>query len=381
MSRVSIVKCGDYVRENVEGALRRSVGLLGGIENFVKKGEKVLIKPNLLSARTPEEAVSTHPEVVRAVIRIVREAGGRPLVGDSPGSFFTTRDVDFVYEKTGIRDVAEAEGAELIKFSDSRVVNGYPIARAAMDCAAVISVPKLKTHMLTLMTGAVKNTFGLIPGLFKVECHRKRPRARDFVKILVDVFEIVRPRLFIMDAIVAMEGDGPSAGRPRGAGLLLAGADGVDVDAVAAELIGLAPRKNIVLNEARRRHLGSTDIDGIEIAGEGIEDVRMDGFRLPKTAGIINALPGFVASIFKRLVKFSPVINEELCVKCGVCERSCPAGAITIDETVSRVDDRRCVRCFCCHEVCPRGAIYIKKNFLTDIFWRNENAGGRDKMD
>lgn len=371
MSRVSIVRCEDYASKRVEDAVFRSVDLLGGIETFVKKNDNVLIKPNLLSAREPEEAVCTHPEIVRAAIRLVKRAGARPLVGDSPGSFFTTKDVDSVYEKTQIKRIAEEENAELVRFDKSRLINGYPIAEIALNASAIISLPKLKTHVLTVMTGGIKNTFGLIPGLYKVECHRKRPRPRDFVRILVDVFEITKPRLSILDGVIGMEGDGPAAGRPRRLGLVMASPDAVSLDAVVSELVGMPSHKDIIVNEARRREIGEGDISNIEVLGEAITGVKIRNFKLPKTAEQINLLPDFLANIFTRTVDFRPVIDEKLCRKCGVCKNSCPVNAITINEEISRIDDRTCVRCFCCNEVCSYKAIFIKRNLLTNLLWRN----------
>ncbi len=371
MSKVSIVRCEDYTGERITDAVSRSVDFLGGIESFVKKADTVLIKPNLLSAREPEEAVCTHPEVVRAAIRLVKKAGGRPVVGDSPGNFFTTRDVDFVYEKTQIKRIAEEEDIELVKFDKSRLINGYPIAEAALNASVIISLPKLKTHALTVMTGGVKNTFGMIPGLYKVECHRKKPKPRDFVRILLDIFEITKPHLSIMDGVVGMEGDGPATGRSRKLGLVMASPDAVSMDAVVSKLVGLPSYKDIIVNEARRRGVGEADISNIEILGEAIESVKIKDFKLPKTAQRINLIPDFLTNIFTRVVDFTPVIDERLCKKCGVCKNSCPVGAITINEETSFRDDKICVRCFCCHEVCPYKAVFIKRNLITKLLWRD----------
>lgn len=370
MSKVSIVKCKDYSSEKIIDAIFRAVDLLGGIKTFVKETDYVLIKPNLLSARSPEEAVTTHPEIVRAVIRLVKIAGARPIIGDSPGNFFTIRDVNFVYEKTGIKSVAEEENAELVRFDKFRLINGYPIAEAALNVSSIISLPKLKTHALTVMTGAIKNSFGLIPGLFKLECHRNKPKPRDFVKILLDIFEIIRPRLSIMDGVLAMEGDGPASGSPREVGLVLASNDCVSLDSVVSELVGLPLHRDLVINEAKRRGIGETNIDNIEILGERIEDVKIKDFRLPKTAFGVNLLPKFMADIFTWAVDFKPVIDEKLCTKCNVCKNSCLVGAIIINEETSHIDDRLCVKCFCCHEVCPYKAIIIKRNFFTNLLWR-----------
>jgi len=370
MSKVSIVKCKDYDRDKVEAAVFRSVDLLGGVENFIKKGDTVLIKPNLLSARLPEEAVCTHPEIVRAAIRLVRKAGARPIIGDSPGTFFGAEAVDEVYEKTGMRKVAEEEDVDLVRFDKLRRLNGYPIAERALQASFILSLPKLKTHAFTVMTGAVKNTFGLVPGLFKVQCHKNKPNPKHFVKIIVDIYEITKPGLSIMDGIVAMEGEGPAAGTPANVGILLASTDGVSMDAVMSNIVGVPPYKDIIVNEAKRRGIGEADISKIEILGEGIDAVRVKKFRLPQTSNVISILPDFLMNMVIGLLNFRPVIDENLCKKCGVCRNSCSAEAITINESESVIDNKLCIRCFCCYEVCSYKAIYIKKNLITKLFWR-----------
>jgi uncharacterized protein (DUF362 family)/NAD-dependent dihydropyrimidine dehydrogenase PreA subunit len=371
MSKVSIVRCNNYNSREVIDAVFYAVDLLGGIKNFIKQNDNVLIKPNLLSPRRPDEAVCTHPEVLRAAIKLVKEARAKPIVGDSPGSFFTVRDVDFVYEATEVKRITEEENAELIKFEKSCIINGYPIAEVCLNASLIISLPKLKTHALTIMTGAIKNTFGLIPGLSKVECHRNNPKPKDFVKILLDIFEITKPRLSIMDAIVAMEGDGPAAGDPRALGLILASPDAVSLDVVISELVGLPPHRDIVISEARRRGAGETNINNIRILGTAIEDIKLSDFKLPKTSYRINLVPDFLANIFTRAIDFKPVINEDLCKKCKVCKNNCPVDAITITEQCSQINNRICVRCFCCHEVCCYSAIYIKRNFIANLLWRD----------
>jgi uncharacterized protein (DUF362 family)/Pyruvate/2-oxoacid:ferredoxin oxidoreductase delta subunit len=378
MSKVSIVKCKDYNSKKVIDSVFRAVGLLGGIETFAKQGDNVLIKPNLLSARVPEEAVTTHPELVRAAIRLVKGVGATPLVGDSPGTFFTIKDVNHVYEKTGIKRIAEEEGVELVRFDKSRIINDYPIAEVALNVSSIISLPKLKTHALTVMTGAIKNTFGLVPGHFKVECHRNKPKPKNFVKVILDVFQITKPRLSIMDGVLAMEGDGPGAGNPKEVGLILASPDAVSLDAVISKLVGLPSFKDLIINEARQRGAGEADINNIEILGEAIEDIKIKDFKLPMTAHGINLLPDFLTDIFTQAVIFKPIIDERLCKKCGVCKRSCPVDAITINEATSHIDNKICIRCFCCHEACPYKAIFIKRNFFANLLWREEKVGNRE---
>ncbi|MBN1871021.1 MAG: DUF362 domain-containing protein [Candidatus Omnitrophica bacterium] len=374
MSKVSIVKCTDYNTANVEEAVMRSVDLLGGIGQFIMPGDKVLLKPNLLSARKPDDAVCTHPELVRAVIRVVKKVSNNIMIGDSPGSFFMIKDINHVLEKTGLRRIADEEGVEIIKFDKSGIINGYPIADAVMKADKVITIPKLKTHALTAMTGAIKNSFGMVPGLFKLDCHRNHPDPKHFVATIVDVFEVRRPDIAIMDAIVGMEGNGPAAGNPKRIGYVIAGRDSVSVDSVASEIIGIPAHKNIIINEAVSRKAGEGVLHHIEIVGEKLADAKLKRFKLPvttlMTSHSINMLPDFLYKMFSRLIAFRPVIDEAICKKCNICKNACPVDAITITEERSLINAKRCIRCFCCHEACPYKSIYIRKNFITNILWR-----------
>ncbi|MDP3804293.1 MAG: DUF362 domain-containing protein, partial [Candidatus Omnitrophota bacterium] len=225
MSKVAIARCADYDRDKVFDAVRKAVDLLGGMSEFAKPGMKVLLKPNLLSARTPAEGVDTHPEVVRAVVRLVKSSGATPVVGDSPGGY--GKNIDEVFEISGMKRMAEEEGVELVKFTGSKFVDGIPISRRVFDSDLFISIPKLKTHSITILTAAIKNTFGTIPGLYKAECHSRAPKEEDFAKIIAKVHSIARPHLTVLDGIVGMEGDGPASGNLRNMNFIMASRDAV----------------------------------------------------------------------------------------------------------------------------------------------------------
>jgi uncharacterized protein (DUF362 family)/Pyruvate/2-oxoacid:ferredoxin oxidoreductase delta subunit len=366
MAKVSIVRCEDYERENVYNAVKRSVDLLGGIGSFVKTGMSVLIKPNLLSARIPEDAVDTHPEVVRAVVRLVKGAGGVPMIGDSPGGY--GENVNEIFQKSGMRSIADEEGVELIKFSSSRFVEGIPVARHVFDCDYMISVPKLKTHSITVITAAIKNVFGTVPGLFKAECHSMAPRENEFAKTIAKVYSISKPDISIVDAIVAMEGDGPSSGEPRSMNFVMAGEDAVAIDSCIAKIIGLRPEEIFVTKEACQMGLGETNFHNIEICGDGLKDFIAKDFKLPQTTAL-KIVPPLLLNGVAALVRFKPFIDESVCARCNLCKVMCPVDAITIDKESCRVDYDKCVRCLCCHEVCPYKAMRIKRNILTKMIW------------
>ncbi|MBL7068413.1 MAG: DUF362 domain-containing protein [Candidatus Omnitrophica bacterium] len=367
--KVSIVRCDGYEGTRLRSALRESLDLIGGLGAFVKRSSRVLIKPNLLSARIPDEAVDTHPGFVREVAALVKEAGGLPAIGDSPGSFFTIKSIDEVYEKSGIKRVADEIGAELVRFDRIVHIDGYPIAEVFDKYDLVINLPKLKTHSLAMLTGAIKNTFGFVPGLSKVQCHKKAPHINEFSKILADIFSITKPGLSIMDGIIGMDGDGPAAGRAREFGLILASPDAASLDAVFSHIAGLPYSRNIVLKEVTERNLGCGRLGDIEVVGENLDSVRIRDFRLPKTE-LIYRLPSWLSGPIARLIGFSPVINEVSCKKCNICKEACPVGALTIDEHISKIDKAKCIKCFCCHEVCPHDAINIKRNLFAKMIWQ-----------
>lgn len=368
-TKVAVKRCRSYDERDISTALKEALDLIGGMGSFVKKSDKVLIKPNLLSARTPDEAITTHPEFVRYVVRLVKESGGIPAIGDSPGSFFTVKSVDEVYEKTGMKKVADEEGIELLKFDEIDHIKGYPIARALKEFNVVVNLPKFKTHTLAMFTGAVKNVYGFVPGLMKVQFHKKAPNIAEFCKTLADIFAIIKPALSIMDGVTGMDGDGPAAGRVREIGYLLASSDAVSLDAVCSEMIGLPFARYALLREVTARGLGNGRIDNIEVVGVDPGSIRIKDFILPKTE-FLYRFPSFIGKHLANVIYFRPMINEVLCKKCNICKHACPVDAITINKDTSKIDTGLCVKCFCCHEVCPHDAIDIKKNYFARLIWQ-----------
>jgi uncharacterized protein (DUF362 family)/Pyruvate/2-oxoacid:ferredoxin oxidoreductase delta subunit len=364
---VAIAECSDYDRYATFEAVKRAVNLLGGMSSCIKPGERVLIKPNLLKASRPEDAVTTHPEVVRAVIRIVRDAGGIPLIGDSPG----IGELDRVCERAGIRAVIEEEGAVLTAFDDPVAVRNrgrfqrYEIGRAVMEADAIINLPKLKTHGMMVLTGAVKNLFGCIPGKRKVQWHfNSGVDHASFARMLVELSALLKPRLSIMDAIVGMEGNGPGSGDPRKIGVVLAGRDPVSVDVVAADLVGCPPEHLPVIRVARETRIGETRLDRVQLVGDSLDAVRVRGFRFPPREHTEWRLPEWMKRTLKNALTTRPVIDHHSCVRCGICRNDCPQQAISDENDRFVIDHRNCIRCFCCQEFCPQGAITVAKGWF-----------------
>jgi len=366
MTKVALSRCVSYNTDKVFDAVKRSVDLVGGIETFVKPGMRVLLKPNLLSARVPEDAVDTHPEVVRAVVRLVKSARAVPFIGDSPGGF--GKNIDEVFEKSGMKRIAAEEGVELETFTASRFVDGIPIARQIFDSDRVISIPKFKTHSITILTAAIKNMFGAVVGPYKAECHSLAPAEEEFSEIISKVYSITKPCLSVVDGIVAMEGDGPSSGVARNMDLVMAGVDAVAVDSCLAKIMGVEPLDILVIRKSHEIGLGVGNLSRIEILGDDIDSFVAGDFKLPQTTPL-KYLPKSVINSVASLIRFKPYIDSKACKRCNLCKLTCPVSCIEIEKKSCSIDYKKCVRCLCCHEVCPYRAIGIKRNFLTKLVW------------
>lgn len=366
MQNVIIEQAGDYSRETVQEAVGRLLAPLGGMGRFVSRGERVLIKPNLLSGKPPQAAVTTHPEIVRAVVQLVLEAGGIPLLGDSPGvGLFAT-----VAEKSGIAAVCRETGAELVEFSEPREVTGTGIfrrlelARAYLEADRLINLPKLKTHEMMTLTCAVKNLFGAVVGAGKAAWHLKAGANREmFARMLVEISRVRVPDLTIVDGIVAMEGNGPGSGDPRQLGVLVAGAEPVAVDVVAARIAGIPPQLLYTERAAREMGIAGSDMEGIRLAGVPLEQVQVTDFRLPHISDVQFGLPRFLKNRLRHHFTSKPYPTDR-CRVCGICAEACPPGAIAVRGTKLLFDYRKCIHCFCCRELCPYAALEVREGLL-----------------
>ncbi|MDO9069241.1 MAG: DUF362 domain-containing protein [Deltaproteobacteria bacterium] len=371
MTKVSLVKCDSYGSQKILEAVTRAVDLLGGISSFVKPGNKVLLKPNLLSSKTPDQAITTHPAVVEAVIIMVKEAGGIPMVGDSPAG--AVKNLEEFWNTTGMLEVCRRHSVELISFERSGVHqeerNGkkYHIASPMLDADVIINLPKLKTHSLTLMTGAVKNMYGVIPGLKKSMYHKQAPKPWDFSKLVVDVYALARPHLTIIDAVVGMEGMGPSAGNPRELGFIMAGQDGVALDSYAAHLLGKKPLDIPTTKISAQQKLGIADLKQIEVLGGQI--LPLKDFKWPPN-WFYSLIPNFLAKYAARLFWVRPAIDPKLCINCGYCVESCPVSALASIGAVPEFNYKLCINCLCCSEVCPQHAVYQKRSPVAKLLGR-----------
>jgi len=368
-AKISVVKCDGYDPKITEQAIRKSLELLGGITQFIKPNSSVLVKPNLLMSKPPEAGITTHPEIVRSVIRILKEINCKVIVGDGPsvwGKYI--ENVQEVYETTGIKKVCREEEVALINFDGRRMREKFPLTVALDECDYLVNLPKFKTHELTLITGAIKNLFGLVSGTYKTELHKNYFEPEEFAKILVDIYQAAKPALTIIDGVLAMEGDGPATGGSlRNLGLVLAGNDCVALDTVVAKIMGITGQEVLSTKEAALRSLGENRLEEIDIEGEKLENLNIRPFILPVTSKKIKKLSAPLKKLLKSLIKYYPYCLNPKCIRCGHCAKVCPKKCITFKKRGMVVDYKNCIACFCCQESCPAAAIKVKKSLMAKL--------------
>jgi uncharacterized protein (DUF362 family) len=371
MKRVALQGLDTYRPEAVEKALRELLLPLGGIDAFVKPGQKVLLKPNLLSGKDPDQAVTTHPEIVRGVIRLAQEAGGVVSVGDSPGLGSPAQ----VARKAGIMEVVEATGARFAPFADSVPVqigsgtfHKLELARDILDAEVIINLPKLKTHQMMGLTCGVKNLFGAVVGMRKVRLHLQAGADKGFFALmLLDLAARVAPALTIVDAVVGMEGNGPGSGDPVSIGALLAGRNPLAVDAVACALVGVRPEAVWTQKVALAKQLPGAGLHEVELCGAALDDLKIIAFKPSKITDVNFGLPRFLRDRLKHATTARPEIATDSCVLCGLCAEHCPPQVMTIRGQKLEIDHATCIRCFCCQELCPHGAILTEQGLLLRL--------------
>jgi uncharacterized protein (DUF362 family)/NAD-dependent dihydropyrimidine dehydrogenase PreA subunit len=366
---VSISKCSSYKHEEVQTALLRCVNAIGGISAFVEPGDNVMIKPNMLQGKSPDEAITTHPAVVEAVVNMVKDAGAVPMIGDSPGG--PARGMKSFWDITGFSEVSKRTGAELVNFektgSNKKYRNNieYRISKKVLESDFVINIPKIKTHGLTIFTCAIKNMYGVVPGLIKTEYHKKAPNPSKFAEYVVDIYALSKPHLNIVDGIVGMDGTGPSSGDPKELGMILASTDGVAVDVLSCDMLGKDPMKVPCNRIAVEQKLGVGDLDKIEVIGEApiVDDFKWP----PNISSSLDMIPPKIARFLMKLYWSRPAIDKELCNNCETCVKSCPVDALIENTPVPQFEYGKCINCLCCMEMCPEKAVFEEKSRLSRL--------------
>lgn len=355
MQRV-MIHPGTY--ENVGPAVEKAFSLFP----LELKGKKVLIKPNVLRQSETKEAIVTHPAVLRAVVdKVETMEPASIVVGDNPGLVsYGANEASF--KATGLMDAAKGyyrnigSESQEIDFT-TEFLSGASISRAIWDADIIISLPKFKTHGLTVVTGAIKNSYGFLPGAQKAKFHRAAGSPKGFHELIVDVFRLRVPDLFIMDAVVGMEGNGPASPDLRDIGLILASDNAVALDAVVATMMGCDPGRLRFLQKAKEVGLGDYDLKQIEIIGELKQ---IPDFKLPPLGGEAIVQNEAIQELMHGRTLLRPKADPELCTGCGTCVDQCPVTALTLVENLPQVEPDTCITCFCCQEMCPEKAMSLQ---------------------
>ncbi len=384
LDAVSIVPMGEYGVAEAKAALIRLLSPIGSLD-FIKEGMRVAIKANLVSAMKPEEAATTHPTLVCALVELIRERGASVIVGDSPGGLYNSAFVGRVYNASGMKAVYEY-GGELnqdfserdTEYPEGKVLHSFRYTGYLDNVDLIINFCKLKSHGMMGMSCAAKNMFGTVPGVIKPEYHFRFPKYEDFSDMIVDLDEYFHPVLSIADAVVGMEGNGPTAGTPRKIGCLLASRSPHTLDMVAARLIGLDEASVPTLDAARRRDLIPESIDELTIHGDFLSYILKDfrhvverhslQFSGDGKSFIKRLFGGFVGRVFRT----KPRLVKNMCVGCGICRDVCPANAIVIKNKKAKINRGACIRCFCCQEFCPKSAMKVGRTLIAKIFHREK---------
>jgi uncharacterized protein (DUF362 family)/NAD-dependent dihydropyrimidine dehydrogenase PreA subunit len=375
MSKVIIQECKNYELEMVMERIIAAVEILGGWNKFVKPQDKVLLKVNLIGPKPSESAAVTHAEFVRAMVRILKDRNCKVWIGDSSGGAIAgIAPTAQGFRVAGYEGVAEEEGAEIKNFDREGVTAVKPesqceetmyIAKPMFDADVVINLPKLKTHSAQIYSGAVKNLFGCIPGLRKAKYHKMAPDSGDFGQIICDIHQATKIQLHIMDGILAMQGEGPTAGSTYEAGKILVSEDPLALDAVAAKMLGMEVEDVPILETARKRNLGEGYLKNIILAGDYEQIPRLESFKLPRR---FRRHKKRNSKALVRVIDFFATharINPNKCKQCNMCVESCPVQAI--DKDTRQIDYNTCIDCMCCHELCMFKAVELKN--------RNKIAG------
>jgi uncharacterized protein (DUF362 family)/Pyruvate/2-oxoacid:ferredoxin oxidoreductase delta subunit len=380
MTVVAAKECYSYQADELSETLDSLLDELGGLDSFISAGDRVLLKTNLLMGKSPEAAVTTNPEFIRALAKKVKALGAEVVIADSPGGPFNEKLLKRSYKKSGLYQLAAEEELELNYNTDSKkhdykagkINKSFQLADYLEAADLVINLPKLKTHGLTMYTGAVKNIFGCIPGVLKAEYHLRMQSVYDFSRMLNDLAGLVAPELTIMDAVVGMEGEGPSNGKPKEFNYLLASTSPYYLDLAAVRLMGIKAEEKVPSIKA-----ALTDQiikkENLELRGDQlVAPSEVEIPKIEKENNLIDAkLPDFLSDFLEKILRPKPVFKEDKCVGCRTCAENCPPEAITMVDNFPEVELETCIRCFCCQELCPYDAVEIKYPLLAKLFFSN----------
>ena len=375
MARV-VIEDASY--ENVEGVIPKV------LERFSIdwNGKRVLVKPNMLGHFNFNEnsGSTTHPAVVHAVVKALRNRGAHVIVGDNPALAGLQENLRCA-RRSGILEASDGAYKNIsdetveVKMK-ARLLDHLLVSKDVLEVDYLVSLPRFKTHIFTTISGAVKNSFGIVLGGEKPKVHLKAPNNMAFSEALVDIFQIRPPELTIMDGIIGMEGNGPStSGTLRPIGKILASDNAVSLDAVVCHMMGISPDRVNYMKVAAERNLAEFDPYRMDLIGK-LEV--LPRFKMP-IGFIANSRFGMVINKWLTgiWVQNRVKVDTKVCKKCYNCVKVCPPKAMHVPQKKDfpTVDQDICILCYCCVEICPESALHVK-GFSTFLDrWR-----GQDKV-
>ena len=378
---VALSRAEEYDFDNIKEILKSHFATIGADAEFFA-GKKVAVKPNLVMKKEPEAAATTHPVVLDALLSLLKDLGVTPVIAESPGGLYTQARLEGIYKVCGITEVAKKYGDILNKdvtwhkmtFDKGVMCREFDIITPLYEADVVIDLCKLKSHSLTKMSAAIKNLYGSVPGITKFEMHAAYPENDRFIGMICDLCRMFfeqKEMIAITDAIIGMEGNGPTGGEPRKIGCILTSRSPFVSDVVAEKILGFEGTVPMV-REAVKRGYAPESADLVEICGERPEELAVKNFVEPdSTKGGGSALVHFTSGKWGDIFAPKPKINLSLCKGCGECAASCPQHTIEMKVKNGRryahIIRKDCIRCFCCQELCPFVAIGTKKNALLGI--------------
>jgi len=387
---VYLSACNSYDVDQIKNIIAKQMKDSGALD-AIKPGMKVALKLNLVAAMKPDTAVTTHPAVVEAVCKILIERGASVVMGDSPGGPYTATFLKGFYNTCGLNDIAQRTGAIVntnfdivdVNFPEAQIAKNMTVTKWLSDADVIINCAKLKTHGMMAMSAAVKNMFGSIPGTMKPEYHFRFPNQVDFADMLIDIQEYWKPKMLfhIIDGIVGMEGNGPTAGTAREVGVILSGKDPYSIDLICARIIGLGIDNVLTIKRAYDRALAVEDAKDVLVCIEGTEDkgtvaslnkYMVSDYELIDTRhdllfGGDKLLQRMRSKLFGAFLSSKPQVNKSECIGCEKCFQICPAKAIEMKEKIPCIDRDKCIKCFCCQEFCPKGAMKVHRTAVAKL--------------
>lgn len=383
---IAITKCENYSEENVRLALSKVLSELDK-ENlgddglsWITPGMKIIIKTNLVTFMKPEAAATTHPTMLCELVKMLCAKGASVIVGDSPGGIYTSAFVNKVYFFTGVTEIEKCGGKlnqnfeqKSAIFEEGKVLKHFEYTAFLDEADVIINFCKLKTHAMMGMSAATKNLFGTIPGTLKPEYHFRFPSHPDFADMLIDLNEYFKPKLCIVDAVIGMEGNGPTMGKPRFIGAVLASTNPYKLDLACAKIIGLTKENVTTLEAAFKRELIPPTADMLK-CNENLEDFKVENYDniLVHRSLLFEDKTKFIGRFVTRLMKSVPLLEKNKCVGCKKCAETCPAKAIIMKNGKPIIDRKKCISCFCCQEFCPNGAMKVKRPLVAKFLNRKK---------